>query len=116
MFELDVDESSKKGRSSPRPLSSSNGGKSKELEEWTKYEQVTVEQATALRKETSFIEKVVKTLQISSTDLLNKEKRQVLAACIKVLAIVLAKGKSEQSTQDICCASPLSNLLLILLR
>ena len=112
MFELEVEDPAKKGKTSPR----GNGHKSKDADEWSRYELQCVDPAgaTALRRDTEFVDKLVKVLQAS--DYSTKEKKALLIHAIRALSLVLAKGKFDQSSQDISNASPLSNLLIMIVR
>lgn len=114
MFEMDVEEVSKKGKASPKNLSKS----SKEIDEWEKYEQQAENPETAvlLRRNTEFADKLVKTLTNTYPDLPSKNARGLMTICLRTLSLILTKGKHEQSAHDIANASPLSNLLITVLR
>ncbi len=117
MFELEVEETGKKGKTSPR-THSSNGARSKDTDEWTKYEQQAgeAESATKMRRDTEFIDKLVRTMSAAAAEFASTEKRQELGHCLRVLSLLLTKGKYDQSAQDVCNASPLANLLINILR
>jgi len=121
MFEMDIDDISKKGKISPR-THSSGGTKPKEntkdFDEWAAYEQQAndIEQATTLRKNNDFADKLVKTMTACYPDVSSKEKRQLLNSCLRTLSLILTKGKYDQSSNDISNASPLVNLLITVLR
>jgi hypothetical protein len=112
MFELEVEDTSKRGKVSP----SANGPRPKEGDDWSRFELLASEPsgATALRRDTEFVDKLVKGLQ--NPDPGNKEKKGALIRCLRTLSLVMAKGKYDASSQDISNASPLSNLLITIVR
>ena len=116
MFEMNVEEINKKDKSSPKNQISNKFGK--EMEEWEKYEQQAEnsETATSLRRNTEFVDKMVKIMTNTYPELSSKDKRPLIALCLRTLSLVLTKGKYDQSSHDIANASPLSNLLITILR